>query len=102
VKTPAQIPGRIAGIDARRLCRGRRPRHRASKRSIWREFEDSGVAAIVYTDIDRDGIMTGQSRLRSVSPSRPLGDRLRWRLGLSDLEGSARRRIEGVICGRTV
>ena len=53
----------VVGIDAkggqgrgRRL--GRNVRH--SRRSNWRSrFEDAGVAAIIFTDIDRDGILKG-------------------------------------------
>ena len=40
-------------------CRaGRRPRA-LSALDIARRFEDAGVAAIIYTDISRDGILKG-------------------------------------------
>jgi phosphoribosylformimino-5-aminoimidazole carboxamide ribotide isomerase len=63
-KPPAPCPARIAvGIDAKNGkvavegwaedLRDRRDRPRPKK------FEGAGVAAIIYTDIDRDGILTG-------------------------------------------
>ena len=71
-------------------------------------FEDSGVAAIVYTDIDRDGAMTGVNVDATVD--------LAWALttpviasggvsSISDLEemkGNEGAGIEGVICGRAL
>ena len=56
-------PGRIAvGIDARGgkvAVSGWAEATEMDVIDLARRFEDAGVAAIVYTDIDRDGILTG-------------------------------------------
>ena len=56
-------PGRIAvGIDARNgqvAIEGWAQVAQMSAIDLGRRFEDAGVAAIVYTDISRDGVMKG-------------------------------------------
>jgi hypothetical protein len=56
------------------------PRCRALPRSTWRgSFAAAGVAAIVYTDIDRDGMMQGREHPGDAPPGRGRrhsGDRL--------------------------
>jgi len=56
-------PGRIAvGIDAkdgRVAVEGWAETSSMTAEDLGRRFEDAGVAAIVYTDIARDGILTG-------------------------------------------
>ena len=56
-------PGRIAvGIDARGgkvAIEGWAQATEMSTVDLARRFEDAGVAAIIYTDIDRDGILKG-------------------------------------------
>jgi phosphoribosylformimino-5-aminoimidazole carboxamide ribotide isomerase len=70
VKDPALVkemaksnPGRIAvGIDARNrhvAVEGWAATHSTTAIDLARRFEDAGVAAIVYTDIARDGTGTG-------------------------------------------
>jgi phosphoribosylformimino-5-aminoimidazole carboxamide ribotide isomerase len=58
-----RFPGRIAvGIDARDgkvAVEGWAETSTLSTLEMARRYEDAGVAAIVYTDIDRDGILTG-------------------------------------------
>ncbi len=58
-----EFPGRIAvGIDARGgkvAVEGWAETSELSALDLARRFEDAGVAAIIYTDIDRDGILTG-------------------------------------------
>ena len=52
------------------------PRRRTSRRSSSaRRFEDAGVAAIIYTDIDRDGALSGLN----VEATRALADALTTR-----------------------
>jgi phosphoribosylformimino-5-aminoimidazole carboxamide ribotide isomerase len=57
------FPGRIVvGIDARGgrvAVEGWAETSDMMAVELARKFEDAGVAAIVYTDIDRDGILTG-------------------------------------------
>jgi phosphoribosylformimino-5-aminoimidazole carboxamide ribotide isomerase len=56
-------PGRIAvGIDARDgwvAVEGWRERSGKRAIDLARELEDAGVAAIIYTDIGRDGMLQG-------------------------------------------
>ena len=58
-----KFPGRIAvGIDARRgkvAVEGWAETSELEAVELARRFEGAGVAAIVYTDIDRDGILIG-------------------------------------------
>lgn len=57
------FPGQIVvGIDARGgkvAVEGWAETSKMTATDLARAFEDAGVAAIVYTDIDRDGILTG-------------------------------------------
>ncbi len=59
----ATYPGRIAvGLDARNgrvATRGWAEETDREVVALAQEFEDAGVAAIIYTDIDRDGAMQG-------------------------------------------
>jgi phosphoribosylformimino-5-aminoimidazole carboxamide ribotide isomerase len=57
------FPGRIAvGIDARKgrvATKGWATETEVDATDLAKSFEDAGVAAIIYTDIDRDGAMQG-------------------------------------------
>jgi phosphoribosylformimino-5-aminoimidazole carboxamide ribotide isomerase len=57
------FPGRIAvGIDAKGgkvATEGWAETSELSAIDLARRFEDAGVAAVIYTDIDRDGILAG-------------------------------------------
>jgi phosphoribosylformimino-5-aminoimidazole carboxamide ribotide isomerase len=57
------FPGRVAvGIDARKgrvATRGWAEDGGIEAVDLARRFEDAGIAAIIYTDIDRDGAMQG-------------------------------------------
>jgi len=64
VKTACKaFPGRVAvGIDARGgkvAVEGWAETSELSAIDLARRFEDAGVAAIIYTDIDRDGVLAG-------------------------------------------
>lgn len=64
VRTAARaFPGQVAvGIDARAgrvATRGWAEETDVTVTDLARSFEDAGVAAIIYTDIDRDGAMQG-------------------------------------------
>ena len=58
-----RFPGRVAvGIDARDgfvAVEGWAEVSEVGAIDLARQFEDSGVAAIIYTDIARDGVLTG-------------------------------------------
>jgi phosphoribosylformimino-5-aminoimidazole carboxamide ribotide isomerase len=59
----AAFPGRVAvGIDAkdgRVAIEGWAETSELTAAELARRFEDAGVAAIIYTDISRDGLLTG-------------------------------------------
>jgi phosphoribosylformimino-5-aminoimidazole carboxamide ribotide isomerase len=59
----AAFPGRVAvGIDARHghvAIEGWAETSELTAAELARRFEDAGVAAIIYTDISRDGLLTG-------------------------------------------
>lgn len=63
LEAATSFPGQIAvGIDARNgrvATRGWVEDTDASATELALSFEDSGVAAVIYTDIDRDGAMQG-------------------------------------------
>jgi phosphoribosylformimino-5-aminoimidazole carboxamide ribotide isomerase len=58
-----RFPGRVAvGLDARDnkvAVQGWAETSELSALDIARRFEDAGVAALIYTDISRDGLLTG-------------------------------------------
>jgi len=58
-----RFPGQIAvGIDAKGgkvAVEGWAQTSELTAIALARRFEDAGVAAIIYTDIDRDGVLTG-------------------------------------------
>ena len=63
VKRPRAFPGRIAvGLDARDgkvAVQGWAESSELSALEIAQRFGDAGVAAIIYTDISRDGLLKG-------------------------------------------
>jgi len=58
-----RFPGRVAvGIDARAgkvAVEGWAQASELDATELARRFEGAGVAAVIYTDIDRDGVLTG-------------------------------------------
>ena len=122
VKTPALVhdacrayPGRIAvGIDARGgmvATEGWAETSAMTAAEVALRFEDAGVAAIIYTDIARDGMKTGLN----LGATRALADRLRTPViasgGVGSLDDLRALReaaqhgtgtVEGVIVGRAL
>ena len=122
VKNPALVleackayPGRIAiGIDARDgmvATEGWAETSTLSAADLALRFEDAGVSAIIYTDIARDGMMTGLN----LDATNALAARLQTPViasggvgSLDDLKAlmqtpqAAAGRIEGVIVGRAL
>ena len=108
-------PGRIAvGIDARHgrvALAGWAETSELHAVELALRFEDAGVAAIIYTDIGRDGMLTGLNLAQTLD----LAGRISTPViasggvgGLADLAAlkqaaaTARGRIEGVIVGRAL
>jgi phosphoribosylformimino-5-aminoimidazole carboxamide ribotide isomerase len=107
-----QFPGRIVvGIDARDglvAVEGWARTSEVKALDLALKFEDSGVAAIIYTDINRDGTSVGLNVEATVDMAFALTTPVIASGGvssLSDLEELKREAgagIEGVICGRAL
>ena len=123
VRNPALVheacrawPGRIAvGIDARGglvATEGWAETSTVPATELGLRFEDAGVAAIIYTDIGCDGMLTGLNLPETVALARRLSTPVIASGGvgsLADLEALRKEadrlgpgRIEGVIVGRAL
>ncbi|MEW6694621.1 1-(5-phosphoribosyl)-5-(5-phosphoribosylamino)methylideneamino imidazole-4-carboxamide isomerase [Tepidimonas thermarum] len=75
---------------------------------LARKFEDYGVEAVIYTDIGRDGMLTGINVEATVRLAQALSIPVIASGGLSGLEDIRRlcavesEGVEGVICGRAI
>ena len=107
------FPGRIAvGIDARDgfvATEGWAETSTMPATELGMRFEDAGVAAIIYTDIGRDGMLGGLNLAQTVALSQLLTTPVIASGGvgcLADLaalqHAAAGTRIEGVIVGRAL
>lgn len=107
------FPGRIAvGIDARDgfvATEGWAERSTIPAIDLALRFEDAGVAAIIYTDIGRDGMLSGLNLEQTVALANRVTTPVIASGGvgtLADLaalrEAAEGTRIEGVIVGRAL
>lgn len=98
-----EFPGRIAvGIDARDgrvATRGWADQTDVLATDLARRFEDAGVAAIIYTDIGRDGAMTGPNVEATADLARSVSIPVIASGGVSSLEDLIALRDTGVIAG---
>lgn len=99
----AAFPGRIAvGIDARGgrvATRGWATETDVLAADLARRFEDAGVAAIIYTDIDRDGAMGGPNISATEALARTVGIPVIASGGVSSLDDLRALAGTGVIAG---
>ncbi len=119
VRTPALVaegcrafPGQVAvGIDARAgrvATDGWAAATEVTPLDLARRFEDLGVAALIVTDISRDGVLNGPD----IEGTLAIADAVRTPVilsggisSLADLEqvrDAAAGRLQGVICGRAL
>jgi phosphoribosylformimino-5-aminoimidazole carboxamide ribotide isomerase len=109
------FPGRIAvGIDARDgmvAAEGWAETSTVSAIDLGLRFEDAGVAAIIYTDIARDGMLTGLNLDQTLALATRLNTPVIASGGVGQLDDlhalrrtadQAPGRIEGVIVGRAL
>jgi phosphoribosylformimino-5-aminoimidazole carboxamide ribotide isomerase len=107
-----RFPQRIAvGIDARAgmvAVEGWTETSDVTAIDLARRFEDAGAAAIIYTDIDRDGMMSGPNVGATANLARALSTPVIASGGVSCLEDLAALKaiaaegVEGVIVGRAL
>lgn len=105
-----RFPGRVAvGIDAKGgkvAVEGWAETSDINVLDLALKFEDAGVAAIIYTDIDRDGVMAGPN----VAATAALADAIKTPViasgGVSSLDDlralKVYSKLEGVISGRAI
>ncbi|GGF67721.1 1-(5-phosphoribosyl)-5-[(5-phosphoribosylamino) methylideneamino] imidazole-4-carboxamide isomerase [Paracoccus acridae] len=106
----AAFPGRIAvGIDARAgrvATRGWATETEVMATDLARQFQDAGVAAIIYTDIDRDGAMQGPNIAATEALARAVGIPVIASGGVSSLDDLRALKdtqvIAGAISGRAL
>ncbi len=107
-----KFPGSIAvGIDARGgkvAVEGWAQISEVSALELALRFEDCGVAAIIYTDIERDGALAGVNVEATAALARRLETPVIASGGVASLDDiralqrHERDGIEGVICGRAL
>ena len=97
------FPGRVAvGIDARKgfvATKGWATETNVQATDLARSFEDAGVAAIIYTDIDRDGAMQGPNIEATEALARAVSIPVIASGGVSRMEDLIVLRDTGVIAG---
>ena len=107
-----KFPGKIAvGIDARGgkvAVEGWAEASSLGVVELAQKFEGAGVAAIVYTDIDRDGVLTGINWEATIALADAVSIPVIASGGLASLDDIRRmtmpdaRKLEGAISGRAL
>ncbi|MBK1635862.1 1-(5-phosphoribosyl)-5-[(5-phosphoribosylamino)methylideneamino]imidazole-4-carboxamide isomerase [Rhodovulum adriaticum] len=97
------FPGQVAvGIDARKgrvATKGWAEETDVMATDLAKSFEDAGVAAIIYTDIDRDGAMGGPNVAATEDLARAVSIPVIASGGVSSLADLVALRDTGVIAG---
>ena len=105
------FPGRVAvGIDARAgrvATRGWADQTDMQATDLAKAFQDAGVAAIIYTDIDRDGAMQGPNVAATADLARAVSIPVIASGGVSSLDDLRALRdcgaaLDGAISGRAL
>jgi len=106
------FPGRVAvGIDAKGgkvAVEGWAETSQLSAIDLARRFEDAGVAAIIYTDIERDGVLKGLNLPATVELARATSIPVIASGGLASIDDVKAlltpeyRLLEGAITGRAL
>ncbi|EKE45884.1 phosphoribosylformimino-5-aminoimidazole carboxamide ribotide isomerase [Oceaniovalibus guishaninsula JLT2003] len=98
-----RFPGRVAvGLDARDgrvATRGWAEQTDLAAVDLARRFEDAGVAALIYTDIDRDGAMGGPNVAATEDLARAVSIPVIASGGVARMDDLTALRDTGVIAG---
>lgn len=107
-----KFPGKIAvGIDAKGgkvAVEGWAETSELTAVDLARQFEDAGVSAIIYTDIDRDGVLMGLNISSTLELGRAVSIPVIASGGLADIDDIKRMLepdcaiLEGAISGRAL
>ncbi len=105
-----RFPGQVAvGIDAKGgqvAVEGWAETSDLTVLDLALKFEDAGVAAIIYTDIDRDGVLTGPNVEATAALAAAIRTPVIASGGVSSLDDLRRLKavpgLEGVISGRAL
>lgn len=111
-KACREFPGQIAvGIDAKDgfvAVEGWAEKSEMLAVDLARQFESAGVAAIIYTDVARDGVLQGPNLTATVQLARSVSTPVIVSGGISSLDDlkackkEEQNNIAGVIAGRAV
>jgi phosphoribosylformimino-5-aminoimidazole carboxamide ribotide isomerase len=97
------FPGQVAvGIDARKgmvATKGWATETTIQATDLARSYEDAGVAALIYTDIDRDGAMQGPNIAATEALARAVSIPVIASGGVSSMADLMALRDTGVIAG---
>lgn len=104
VRTAARaFPGQVAvGIDARKgmvATKGWAHETNIQVIDLAREFQDAGVAALIYTDIDRDGAMGGPNISATEKLARAVNIPVIASGGVASIDDLLALKSTGVIAG---
>ncbi|WAJ28589.1 1-(5-phosphoribosyl)-5-[(5-phosphoribosylamino)methylideneamino]imidazole-4-carboxamide isomerase [Antarcticirhabdus aurantiaca] len=107
-----RFPGRVAvGIDAKGgkvAVEGWAETSQLTATDLARRFEDAGVSAIIYTDIDRDGVLAGINWEATIALAEAIAIPVIASGGLASLDDIRRltqpdaAKLEGAISGRAL
>jgi phosphoribosylformimino-5-aminoimidazole carboxamide ribotide isomerase len=112
IEACSKFPGRVAvGIDAKGgkvAVEGWAEASELGVIELARKFEGAGVAAIIYTDIDRDGILTGINWASTLELADAVSIPIIASGGLASMDDIRRmtepdaQKLEGAISGRAL
>ncbi len=112
IEACSKFPGRVAvGIDAKGgkvAVEGWAEASELGVIELARKFEGAGVAAIIYTDIDRDGILTGINWASTLELADAVSIPVIASGGLASMDDIRRmtepdaQKLEGAISGRAL
>jgi phosphoribosylformimino-5-aminoimidazole carboxamide ribotide isomerase len=105
---PARVAVALDARDGRVAVKGWAETSELTALEVARRFEDAGVAALIYTDIARDGLLTGLNLEASIVLAEAVGVPVIASGGLASIEDvkallqPRARKIAGAVAGRAL